>query len=220
MFCEKCNIVCPSMEDNFQMKGRSRRKVHQVTNIHHYKVEFFYGVLDMQLQELNTRFSESNMELLLCMSSLSPNDAFAAFDKKKLIRLAQFYPSDFSSVELMMLGNQLDTYIFYMRSDNEFLMLNGITVLAEKFVQTKKHMVYPLIYLLIKLALILPVSTASVERAFSAMKIVKSRLRNRMGDQLLNDSLITYIEKAVFDDVLNESIIQRFQNMKNRRGQL
>ncbi|XP_031265630.1 uncharacterized protein LOC116124058 [Pistacia vera] len=37
-------------------------------------------------------------------------------------------------------------------------------------------------YLLITLALTLPVATASVERAFSAMKIVKIHLRNRMGD--------------------------------------
>lgn len=41
-----------------------------------------------------------------------------------------------------------------------------------------------------------------------------------MGDQLLNDSLVTYVEKAVFDGIVNEAIMQRFQNMKNRRGQL
>ena len=63
-------------------------------------------------------------------------------------------------------------------------------------------------------------ATTSVERAFSAMKIVKNRLRNRMGDSLMNDCLITYIEKDVFEMVDNEAIIQRFQNMKTRRGQL
>ena len=52
------------------------------------------------------------------------------------------------------------------------------------------------------------------------MKIVKNRLRNRMGDSLMNDCLITYIEKDVFEMVDNEAIIQRFQNMKTRRGQL
>jgi len=31
--------------------------------------------------------------------------------------------------------------------------------------------------------LIIPVATTTVERAFSAMNIVKNRLRNRMGDQ-------------------------------------
>ncbi|KAL7230409.1 hypothetical protein ACSBR2_008819 [Camellia fascicularis] len=55
--------------------------------------------------------------------------------------------------------------------------------LTRKLVETKKDIVYPLVYLLVKLALILPVATATVERAFSAMKFIKNRLRNRMGDQ-------------------------------------
>ncbi|XP_042423292.1 zinc finger MYM-type protein 1-like [Zingiber officinale] len=40
-----------------------------------------------------------------------------------------------------------------------------------------------------ELALVLPVATASVERVFSAMKTVKTDLRNRMGDEWMNDSL-------------------------------
>ena len=92
--------------------------------------------------------------------------------------------------------------------------------LAETFVTTKRDLIYPLVYLLVKLALVLPVATATVERAFSAMKYVKSRLRNRMGDQWLNDCLVTYIEKEVFDSIDNEIIMRRFQNMKPRRMQL
>jgi hypothetical protein len=68
--------------------------------------------------------------------------------------------------------------------------------------------------------MILPVATATVERSFSAMKIVKTRLRNQLGDEFLNDCLVTYIEKNVFDKVDNELIMQRFQNMASRRGQL
>ncbi len=55
--------------------------------------------------------------------------------------------------------------------------------LAKKLVETKKNIVYLLVYLLVELSLILPVTTATVERAFSAMKFVKNRLHNRMGDQ-------------------------------------
>ncbi|KAL8498282.1 hypothetical protein ACS0TY_021563 [Phlomoides rotata] len=65
-------------------------------------------------------------------------------------------------------------------------------------VKTKKYVTYPIIYLLIKLVLILPVATAGVERVISGMTYVKNRLRNSMGDQLLNDCLVTFIEKNVF----------------------
>ena len=66
-----------------------------MTNLYHYRVELFYTVIDMQLQELNNRFNEVNMKLLLYAASLNPCDSFAAFDKEKLICLAQFIQLSF-----------------------------------------------------------------------------------------------------------------------------
>ena len=99
------------MDDIFIARGRSRRKSQEVTNMHRFRVELFYSIIDMQLQELNDRFTEASTELLLCLACLRPDDLFSAFDKKKLIRLAEFYPEDFSTTELMKLDNQLETYI-------------------------------------------------------------------------------------------------------------
>ncbi|KAL4625418.1 hypothetical protein ACB092_05G024200 [Castanea dentata] len=170
------------------------------------------------IDELNSRFE--NFELLLCVACLNPDNLFSAFSKEKLIRLAQFYPSDFSIVQVSFLDNQLETYIHDMRSSEEFSALKGIGQLAEKMVEMKKNVSYPLVYSLVTLALILPVATATVERAFSAMNIIKNRLRNRIGDQWMNDCLVTYIEKDIFKTIECEEIMQRFQNMKNRRGKL
>jgi hAT family C-terminal dimerisation region len=55
--------------------------------------------------------------------------------------------------------------------------------LPQKLVEKKKHTVYPLVYRLLTLALILSVTTVSVERTFSTMNVVKEASRNRMGDQ-------------------------------------
>jgi hypothetical protein len=103
-----------------------------------------------------------------------------------------------------------------MRSSDKFGTLKGIGQLAEKLVKMKKYVLYPLVYTFVTLSLILPVATATVERVFSAMSIVKHRLRNRMGDEWMNDCLITYIEKYIFKTISNEEIIQRFQGMKTR----
>ena len=174
----------------------------------------------MQLQELNDCFTDANTELPLCLACLRPDDLFSSYDKKKLIRLTEFYPEDFSSTELIKLDNQLETYILDVRSSKQFVELKGIGDLARKMVETQRNQVYPLVYLLLTLAVILPVATASVERVFSAMNIVKNRLRNRMGDEWMNDNLIVYIEKDIFDIVDNEIIMQRYQKMKPRREQL
>jgi len=112
---------------------------------------------------LNDRFTETSTELLLCVACLNPSDSFSAFNKEKLFRLALFYPSEFSIVDLMVLGDQLDTYIIDLYSDDEFSGIEGITSLAEKMVKTKKNLIFPLVYMLIKLSLLLPVATATVE---------------------------------------------------------
>ena len=41
-----------------------------------------------------------------------------------------------------------------------------------------------------------------------------------MGDEWLNDGLLAYVEKDIFDTIDRETIMQRFQNMKPRRGKL
>ncbi|XP_057247404.1 uncharacterized protein LOC104884624 [Beta vulgaris subsp. vulgaris] len=62
-------------------------------------------------------------------------------------------------------------------------------------------------------------STATYERAFSAMKIVKTSLRNKMEDDFLSEYLIVYIEKDIAEKFTIGSIIDDFNSMKTRRVQ-
>ena len=209
-FCIKHDIDILNIDDKYKLRGRARRKSQGIINLHHFHYELFNNIIDMQLTELDDCFTETSMELLLCVACLSPNDSFSTFNKEKLIRLALFYPSEFSVVDLMVLSDQLDTYIIDRRGDEKFSCIEDIVSLVEKMVKTKKNLIFPLVYMLIKLSLLLPVATATVERVFSAMHIVKSRLRNRMGDKWMNDSLVVYIEKDIFDKIDNEAIMKRF----------
>jgi hypothetical protein len=96
-----------------------------------------------------------------------------------LIKFASFFPSEFENINITTLGYQLDTYIHYVRLDNRFHNVRNLNELSKKLVETKKKdSVYFYVYLLLKLALILPVTTSTVERAFSAMNIIKTKLRN------------------------------------------
>ncbi|CAN0926507.1 Zinc finger MYM-type protein 1, partial [Linum grandiflorum] len=131
LFCSKENIQIPSMDGFFVLPGRPRRNSEQVTNLHHYQVEIFYTIVDMQLQELNSRFDEVNTELLCCLACLSPNDSFVAYDKHKVLNLAKFYPVEFSEVQIRFLEHQLETYIFDMRINDDFKELRGIEELED-----------------------------------------------------------------------------------------
>ncbi|XP_031252128.1 uncharacterized protein LOC116110025 [Pistacia vera] len=123
-FCANHDIDVPNMDDKFFIQGRSQRKAQ-----------------DMQLEELNNRLNEVNTELLICLACLCPNESFVAFDKQKLIRLAELYPDDFSYLELMTLDSQLDVYILDMHSNIKFIGLKGIGDPAKMMVETKKDRV-------------------------------------------------------------------------------
>ncbi|XP_039123378.1 uncharacterized protein LOC120259998 [Dioscorea cayenensis subsp. rotundata] len=178
-FCEQNSIPVPNMADNMRVRGRSRREGQVITHFHHYRVEIFCEVIDLISQEMQNRFPETSTELLLLLSCLDPRDSFSKFNIYKLLRLAELYPEDFTMTERMMLEDQLATFIYDVRHDTDF----------------------------INLALVLPVATASVERMFSAMNIVKADLRNKMGDEWMNDSLVVYIEREVFATIDNEAIL-------------
>ena len=74
-------------------------------NSHYYRVEVYYTVIDMQLQEPNNRFNEASSELLLCVACLSPDAMFVSFNNEKLLYLVQFYSNDFLAVQLITVDN-------------------------------------------------------------------------------------------------------------------
>jgi len=62
--------------------------------------------------------------------------------------------------------------------------------------------------------------SASVQRVFSVMKVVKRNLCNKMGDQWLNDRLVTYMERDVLLTISNHVILTHFQQMDKRQFSL
>ena len=68
--------------------------------------------------------------------------------------------------------------------------------------------VFPQLFKLIRLVLTLPILTATTERAFSALKILKTRLRTSIGDDWMVDLMIINIEKTIaqsldINDIIN-----------------
>ncbi|XP_066351668.1 uncharacterized protein [Miscanthus floridulus] len=149
--------------------------------------------------------------------AFSPSKSFASFDAQKLRRLAEFYPNDFSNNNLVQLELQLDNYIDDMKRTECFQGLDNIVDLSVKLIDTNRHKVYDMVYLLLKLVLLLPVATASVERVFSALVIVKTKSRNKLGDIVLDDCLQTFIERDIFFQVDEDDIIETFMSLRKRR---
>jgi ribosomal protein L31E len=58
--------------------------------------------------------------------------------------------------------------------------------------------------------------SATVERCFSAMKLVKTFLRNHLNDDSLSHDVICYVEKEEMKKVTNDLVVKYFMSLKSQ----
>ncbi|KAL6570427.1 hypothetical protein OROMI_014941 [Orobanche minor] len=183
-----------------------------------YRVNLFSASINSQLQEINGRFSDSATELLILSATLNPQNPSSSFDAKDICQLVdKFYSQDFRSDERLQLDKQLEHYEYNAVKDSAYNTLSSVSELCQWLVSTGKSILYNLVFRVIELVLTLPVSTATSERSFSAMKIVKTSLRNKMADDFLSDALMIYIEREIAQSVGDDDIIKECEDVKKRR---
>ena len=164
------------------------------------------------------RFSEDATELLMLSSALNPQNASEALRIQDICKLVgKFYAQDFTSEEKESLKMQLKHYEHNVVKGSDFKTLSTISELCQWLVKTNKSATYDLIFRVIVLVLTLPVSTATAERSFSAMNIVKTRLRSKMEDAFLSNTLMVFIEREIAKRISIDAIIEGFENFKERR---
>jgi len=75
--------------------------------------------------------------------------------------------------------------------------LSTILELCQPLTKLRKSRTFYFIDCLIYLILILRVSTTTIKRSIFTMKIIKTRLRNKIGGEFLAHDMIIYVKKIV-----------------------
>ena len=130
---------------------------------------------------------------------------------------AHCFEADFGGNDFRLLSSELAIFQNFAQSHKGLNDLNTIGDLCKAMVETSSEALFPIYFRLLVLVLTLPVTTATVERAFSAMKIVKTRLRTTIGDSYFRDLLILYVERDISKSISNEAVIKKFRSQKPRR---
>ena len=73
---------------------------------------------------------------------------------------------------------------------------------------------FPNLSTLANVVLTIPVSTASVERSFLQMKLIKTRLRNRLGERSLSSLMKIAVESP---DKLSDNNLEEIVDTWNRK---
>ena len=75
-------------------------------------------------------------------------------------------------------------------------------------------MFYPNIYILLELYALIPVSVASAERSFTVLRLIKSYLKNRTGNERLSSLAVISIHKKIAQQLGMEMIVDEFAKKK------
>ncbi|XP_049373408.1 uncharacterized protein LOC125838373 [Solanum verrucosum] len=99
--------------DASYFSGKLKHNALDITYSYYLRVETFYIVIDLHLQDLNNRFDVMSTDFFLGMASLNPANSFVNFDKIKIMRVAEYYMNEFVINKLRDLSFQVDSFIVY-----------------------------------------------------------------------------------------------------------
>ncbi|XP_025204577.1 uncharacterized protein LOC112601275 [Melanaphis sacchari] len=170
-----------------------------------YRVKYFI-ILDTVIMNLKIRFSKESMELAKSV------DGFLMFDYSKSLTFINHYKNllniDLESLKAeMMVAQNLKK----QSTDNKMMT-------PAEMAEIVSPNTFPNLYKLLNVAYTIPISSATCERAFSAMRRVKNWLRSTMlQDRFSNLSLLS-IERDLTNNIDSDTVLEHFiANNKNRR---
>ncbi|CAB4036972.1 zinc finger MYM-type 1-like [Paramuricea clavata] len=183
-----------------------------------FKIFFFYNVLDLMSNSIETRFNMENTAVLKGLGYLHP------------ARISHSQAWESISVAVKWFQNDID-----LESEIFSLQLSSlVTDVIEKAVSEKRNpdfldlfkalqaepQCYGCVSKLMKIALTLPITSCSAERVFSKLKIVKSRLRSTMNQNRLENLIHMSVEVDLLENLDLDSLVQKFTDCAPRRMNL
>ena len=195
---------------------------HQFTVVHDYYRAQYYEVLDLLIGEISRRFDQKSLalpaaieELLMKASNNTEESVISVPDKiveaysrdvniKKLERQLQMLPDLVSAYKTSLHVRLLKITSVRTICD----MLQSVPIAQEMFCEVHK---------LIRIYLTIPVTTATAERSFSALRRVKTYLRSTMSEERLNNAMLLHVHKDVSSNIDILKIAEMFVSVNSRR---
>ena len=172
--------------------------------------------MDTCVTQINTRFADFH-EYTSKFASLSPKVFMALTNqqrKSQLGVLAKINDMDINEHDIQAEFQVMVEHCQTLDDDINTVTPHQFFV---KLVNTGLQDAYPNICTLYRIFLTLPVTSTTVERSMSKLKLIKSYLRSTMNENRLSMLALISIEKDLTDYKDFNDVIKTFAQMKNRR---
>ena len=135
-----------------------------------------------------------------------------------LLKWDEATPEHISELETFyrMSGLQAEFQVFHAYARKNFNHVKTFHDLADAVVEKDISTMFPGVWDLVRIALCIPVSSASSERSFSALRRLKTYLRSTMGQQRLSNLAICHVEQEIATKLEYSDIIDTFASKERR----
>jgi len=175
-----------------------------------YKVDTWYPLLDILIQQLNDRFCSDSFQQVLNAERLLIKAATGQTFADELKKFTTFY-DDFDSAALEAQLRILHSVI--LREADSLHVDRPLTVksIAEKLKTTAgAQTLLDTVWRLTKLLLVVPATSATAERSFSALRRLKTYIRSTIGQPRLNHMLVLHCHQERTDGIELKAVAQEF----------
>ena len=225
--------------------GSARSKFALISNMKDYQSHIAIPYIDSLMDNIKRRFSAKAVKLLVATSIFNPaqlpaEESLASYGLQEIRDLADFYGNEasveylgvtYSSPPLLDRDELLSEWkvfrrAFYKEKElivhacSKKLSTPSMQEVLQSMQATDAYKgIFPQTFTLLNIILAMPVGTATVERSFSQMKMIKTRLRNRLSDCNLSRLMKLAVEGPELSDIPFDEILDVFK-AKNRRIEL
>ena len=179
----------------------------------------YFNILDLAHGTIQNRASGKSFEILKSVESVVVNGVKGQWNENenKAVSLKTLAAHFMDNVNMVEIANELHI-ISNSASAKLVKNMNDCITLFRNLSDSEKEL-FPHLFTLCMLYLVLPCSTASAERTFSQLRRVKSYLRSTMKQERFNNLMVLWAYKEHLDTMLAKEILREFILANKQRMQ-
>lgn len=162
----------------------------------HFKVAYFEA-LDLVITSITERFDQPGFKVYRNLQELVTKAAKGEEYDEEYKFVVSFYDGDLNPTRLR---SQLEILRTHFTTQASTLLFNDVLSFLQDLSAARKEF-FSEVIILVKLILVMPATNASSERAFSALRRLKTYLRNTITQQRLNHALLLHVHKDKTDQL-------------------
>ena len=175
-----------------------------------YRVEVCYSSLDKVMGEMSDRFQGNDNDVLCALGDIAMN--------KKPAEKSYETVKDHYGVDIDLLAAEKNIFLNFVQ-EHDAVEFGNVSELYKFMFDNSLSVILPTLSGLVKILAAIPATSCTAERSFSALRRLKTYLRNTMGQARLSNLAVLAIERKVANEVMSsdmDKIIDLFGLRGNR----